>query len=61
MMKATPYSCYKLISQAPFIPGSASSLFLKTVSQFRENYVHKQLLRNRTKEREIIGMIRWLE
>lgn len=50
-----------LISSAPFIPGSASSLFLKIVNQFRENYVHKQLVRNRAREREMIGMIRWLE
>lgn len=50
-----------LISAAPFIPGSASSLFLKIVNQFRENYAHKQLVRNRAREREMIGMIRWLE
>lgn len=50
-----------LNSLAPFIPGSASSLFLKIVNQFRENYVHKQLVRNRARERKMIGMIRWLE
>lgn len=50
-----------LISPAPFIPGSVSSLFLKIVNQFRENYAHKQLVRNRAREREMIGMIRWLE
>lgn len=50
-----------LISPAPFIPGSASSLLLKIVNLFRENYVHEQLVRNRAREREMIGMIRWLE